>query len=116
MIRAICFVSTRTSSQVRQRRGALSAACRFHGLHAQLLLVHRPGAGRGKLEQVAVRITKVKATATQFPRALLLHRDTSLLKPRLPVGQFTGWDCEREVQLAISVVRRRNCSRSTLLE
>src|SRR6516164_672768 len=80
------------------------------------LLVHRPGAGSGKLEQMAVRVTKVKAAATQFPRALLLHRDPSLLKPRLPVRQFTGWDCEREVQLAIAVVRRRNCARGTLLE
>src|SRR5260370_36912678 len=65
---------------------------------------------------MAVRVTKVKAGATQFPRALLLHSDTSLIKPRLPVGQFTGRDCERELQLAIAVVRRRNCARSTLLE
>jgi MOSC N-terminal beta barrel domain len=29
-----------------------------------------------RLEQMAVRVTKVKAAAIQFPRALLLHRNT----------------------------------------
>src|SRR4029077_12923042 len=63
-----------------------------------------------------VRVSKVKAPASQFPRALLFHCDSSCLEPRFPVGQFGGRDSEGEMQFALPVMRRLSLARSSLLE
>jgi hypothetical protein len=62
------------------------------------ILIDRPCARRGEFDQMAVRVSKVEAPASQFPLLLLLfHCDSFLVEPRLPVGQLVGWDSERDV-------------------
>src|SRR5260370_29615689 len=65
---------------------------------------------------MAVRIAKVQAPTTRFPRTLFFHGDPFLLEPGLPIGQFCGWNGEREVQFAVTVMRRCDRARSSLLE
>jgi len=66
-------------------------------LIGHLHLIDRPCARRGEFDQMAVRVSKVEAPASQFPLLLLFHCDSSLVEPRLPVGQLVGWDSERDV-------------------
>jgi len=68
---------------------------------AQIPSVDRPCARRGEFNQMAVRVTKVEARASQFPRALLFHWNSSRLEPRFPTGQFGRRNTEREVQLTV---------------
>src|SRR5580700_3553454 len=78
--------------------------------------VNRPYARRGDLNQVPVRIAKVEAGASLFPRALLLHGNPVFREPIFPAGQLRSRDGKREMELAVAVVRRGNGSRAALLE
>ena len=73
--------------------------------YAPYLSIHRPCTRSGEFEQMAVGVTKVEAPAARFPRTFLLHGDPLLLEPRLPVAQFSRWNCEGEVQFPVPVVR-----------
>ena len=65
---------------------------------------------------MAVRIPKVYALAAQIPRALFFDSDSVLPEPCFPSRQFGSRNRKCDVQLAISIVRRRDTERATLLE
>ena len=71
------------------------------------LSVDRPRPRRDDFEQVAIRVSKIQANAAPFPRMFLLQRNSSLLEPSLPPGQFRSRNCERYVQFAVPIMRRR---------
>ena len=54
-----------------------------------------------------VWIPKLEAVAAKPPRALLFHRDSVFLQPSFPTLQLRGSDREREMKLAVAVVRLR---------
>src|ERR1019366_6002622 len=63
-----------------------------------------------------VWIPKIQALAAPLPRALLSHGDPVLPQPVLPTREFRGSDREREMKLAVAVVRRRRVTRAALLK
>src|SRR5215467_1765428 len=65
---------------------------------------------------MAVRVSEVQAPAAQFPLPPFLHSDSFHRQPCFPVRQFTGWDGEGNVQLAVTVMRRLNRTRRPLLK
>src|SRR5215469_12732335 len=78
--------------------------------------IDRPDAGRGNFQQMAVGIPKVDALASQIPRAPLFDFDLVLPEPFFPSRQLGSGNRKGDVQLAISIVRRRDAERATLLE
>jgi hypothetical protein len=57
-----------------------------------------------------VWIAKIKALASQLPPAFLFDRDSIFRQPVFPPRQFLGTNREREMKLAIAVVRRLDCA------
>ena len=88
------------------KRGFVEGRLRSHILERRLwpatgicplFSIDRPCARRGEFDQMAVRVSKVEAPASGFPRAFLFYRDSSRLEPSLPVAQFRRWNSERDV-------------------
>src|ERR1043166_12475 len=63
---------------------------------------------------MTVRVSKIEAAASEFPRPLFLHRDAFGSKPRFPCIQFCGGSSESDVQFAVA--GRLDRARSSLLE
>ena len=61
--------------------------------------------------KVPVWIAKVEAAAAALPHALLFHRDAVFRQPSFPVRQVGGGNRERDMKLAVPVVRRLDKSR-----
>jgi len=52
-----------------------------------------------------VWVPKIDALAAQLPGALLFHRDAVFRQPGLPCRQLRDGNREREMKLAVAVVR-----------
>src|ERR1700722_1912554 len=63
-----------------------------------------------------VGVSKVKTPSSQLPFFLLFHRDPFALEPSFPICQFSRRDRKRNMQLAVSTVRRLDLARRALLE
>src|SRR5271157_6515997 len=95
----VCFVDgeTRSFPEVRWGKGGfVEGRLRSHILErcdrdCPLFSIDRPCARRGEFDQAAVRVSKVEAPASGFPRAFLFHRDSSRLELCFPVAQFGRW-------------------------
>lgn len=79
-------------------------------------LINRPHASSCNLDQMPVRIAEIDALATALPRALLFHCYAILLQPCFPICQLRSWYRERDVKLAVAVMRRLHMARCSLLE
>src|SRR5579859_3101911 len=75
-----------------------------------------PDAGGGDFYEMPVRIPEVDALTTQLPRALLFHCDPVLFQPCFPIGQFQSRNRERNMKLAVAIVRRWGQARTTFLK
>jgi hypothetical protein len=78
--------------------------------------IDRPDTGGGDFNEVSVRISKIDALATQLPRTLLFNRDSVFCQPCFPSPQLRSRNCESDMQLSVSVVRRLDRARTALFE
>ena len=96
---------------IRRRPHSEVARHAQEGKTASLRSINLPQTGRGELQEISIRISKIDAVSAARPFGAPLDPYFVPAQPRLPLRQVFSCYCEGDVQWAVTIVRRNRAAR-----
>jgi hypothetical protein len=96
---------------IRRRPHSEVARHAQEGKTASLRSINLPQTGRGELQEISIRISKIDAVSAARPFRAALDPYFVPAQPRLPLRQVFSCYCEGDVQWAVTIVRRNRAAR-----